>query len=833
MRAAPALLLICLAAHAQTPPQSPDVQRLIDESRAESDQQHFSEAAKLAEQAVDLSRAASDKRGEAMSLTRLSNIYYYWRKLELAVETANSAASIAAESGDQQLSAAALGQAANGLRDQGKLEEARAAYERQLESIRSSGDRKAEALNLRMTAILYRQMGDESRATGLVTRSLAIARDLKDPSIEAPALYLLGVLEDEQKRYDSALQHFNAALQLPGLSAMLRGQILRGIGTAHCDLHHYDRCIEFDKQQLDTALASGDPYQIAWGWFNLSYPQTLSGDHAAAYQSELKALNYLHGAPHDPFEEWHFQAGVGRELQYLGREREAIAYYREAIAIVERLRQGLVPTEEGIAKAASSSFTKELFDDAINLQFTQDPAQAFQTFELARARAFLSILAESKIDLRQGLAPSERKREDDLFARIAAIQKDLWHTGLTDAARRQKNAELESAENDLESLRLEIRRSNPRLAAIQYPKPLGLGQVQKEVLKPGVTLIEYSLGPERSFVWAVSRDRVLSAVLPPGEEIEKLVNAFRKSLSAPVSGLTSIAAENETLRLSAQLYRRLLQPVEAILAGSQSLIVVPDGVLYYLPFEALTHSGSTGFLLERFPVSYAPSATSLAAVDAAPPADGKLLLAFGDPAYARQAPAGERGPDLAPLPYTREEVNGIASLFPPEQRTVYLGAAVREEAVKGESLDRYRYIHFATHGILDEQHPARSGLALSAAAGKEDGILQVNEIADLRLHADLVTLSACNTGLGELVSGEGMLGLVRAFLYAGASSVAVSLWNVNDAATAALMKDFYRGLSRGLQSDRALRRAKIELLHQDNAVWRHPHYWAAFELWLR
>jgi len=158
---------------------------------------------------------------------------------------------------------------------------------------------------------------------------------------------------------------------------------------------------------------------------------------------------------------------------------------------------------------------------------------------------------------------------------------------------------------------------------------------------------------------------------------------------------------------------------------------------------------------------------------------------------------------------------------------------VREEAVKGESLDRYRYIHFATHGILDEQHPARSGLALSAAAGKEDGILQVNEIADLRLHADLVTLSACNTGLGELVSGEGMLGLVRAFLYAGASSVAVSLWNVNDAATAALMKDFYRGLSRGLQSDRALRRAKIELLHQDNAVWRHPHYWAAFELWLR
>ena len=829
MRLAPTVLLLCLAAHAQ----SPEVLRLIEESTAQSDQQHYTEAAKLAEQAVELSRAASDKKAEAMSLNRLSSVYFYARKLEAAVDAARRAMSAASEAGDQALSTKALGMVADGLRDQGKLEEARQSYERQLESIQSAGDRKAEAVNLRMTAILYRQMGDQTRAMGLITKALAIARELKDPAVEGPSLFILGVLENEQKLYDSALGHFNAALQTPGLNAGLRGQILLGIGTAHCNLEHYDRCIEFYRQQLDTAIASGNQYQIAWGYFKLGLPQALSGDYAGGYESNLKALQYLRGTDHDPYEEWHFLAAVGQALRHLDREREAISYYQEAIAIVERLRQGLVPTEEGMAKAASAGLTRQLFDDAISLLFSQDPAQAFQTSELARARAFLSILAESKVDLRQGLSPSERERENAVFARIAGIQKDLWRNGLTDAGRKQESAELESAEKDLESLRLEIRHSNPRLAAIQYPKPLSLEQVQKEVLKPGATLIEFSLGPEHSFVWAVSRERVMSAILPPSAEIEKLVAAFRKSTRSPVSGLTAQHAENETARLSGQLYRQLLKPVEAILEGSRSLIVVPDGVLYYVPFEALSPTGRTGYLLERFPVSYAPSATSLAAAEGPRHSAGKLLLAFGDPVYARQAAAGERGPDLAALPYTRDEVNGIAALFPKEKRTVYLGAAAREETVKGEALDGYRYIHFATHGILDEQHPARSGLALSASSGKEDGILQVSEIADLRLDAELVTLSACSTGLGELVSGEGMLGLVRAFLYAGASSVAVSLWNVNDAATATLMKDFYRGLSRGVPGDEALRRAKIELLRQGDTPWRHPHYWAAFVLWLR
>jgi CHAT domain-containing protein len=208
-----------------------------------------------------------------------------------------------------------------------------------------------------------------------------------------------------------------------------------------------------------------------------------------------------------------------------------------------------------------------------------------------------------------------------------------------------------------------------------------------------------------------------------------------------------------------------------------------------------------------------------------------MLLAYGDPLYSKGQGSAERGFDLGALPYTREEVNEIAKLFSPDARSVYLGAGARAETVSSETLDRYRCIHFAMHGLFDEAHPGRSGIALTAGA-TDDGILRVDAITALRLRADVVTLSACNTGLGKLVSGEGMLGLVRAFLYAGASSVNVSLWSVNDAATAALMRNFYRNLSQSVPPAEALRRAKISLLHQDNPLWRHPHYWAPFVLWL-
>ena len=299
----------------------------------------------------------------------------------------------------------------------------------------------------------------------------------------------------------------------------------------------------------------------------------------------------------------------------------------------------------------------------------------------------------------------------------------------------------------------------------------------------------------------------------------------------------------------------------------RTLIIVPDGALDYLPFEALVAGSARGasgesqpsYLLEKFAVVYGPSASALVTVKAMNHGTGvppKTLLAFGDPVVASSpgpATAGgateatrsatemagtsadddytERGFSFVRLPYTREEVVAISKLFPIPQRKVYLGDEAREETVKAEKLDEFRYIHFASHGFIDEAKPGRSGILLSRVPqSSEDGVLQMGEIMRLKMNADMVTLSACGTGLGKLVSGEGILGLTRAFFYSGARNVTVSLWNVNDSATAALMKSFYQNMNRGLPKSAALRQAKLIMLRGKNVTWSQPYFWAAFIL---
>jgi CHAT domain-containing protein len=312
--------------------------------------------------------------------------------------------------------------------------------------------------------------------------------------------------------------------------------------------------------------------------------------------------------------------------------------------------------------------------------------------------------------------------------------------------------------------------------------------------------------------------------------------------------LTARNGNAKIKRLSAQLYQKLFAPLEIHLAGARRLVVVPDGSLSYLPFETLARdTPASDYLIERFAISYAPSATALGVIQEAKESassERSGIVAYGDPIYAKtkydSVASGEKSEtnsqgarrfDLTQLPYTRSEVNAIASLFSPRERRTFFGTDAQEEKVKSEDLSRSRYVHFAAHGVIDEEFPMRSGIILSTTPNsKEDGVLQMNEVMRLKLNADVVTLSACGTGLGKLLNGEGMIGLTRAFQYAGANNVVVSLWNVNDVATAELMRAFYQNLKRGLSKDEALRQAKLELLRGKQPTWRHPYYWAPFVL---
>jgi CHAT domain-containing protein len=396
---------------------------------------------------------------------------------------------------------------------------------------------------------------------------------------------------------------------------------------------------------------------------------------------------------------------------------------------------------------------------------------------------------------------------------------------------------------------------------LHYPEPIGVQEIQSKLLDEHTALVEYLLGEKRSLVWVVTRDEVTTTILPARKDIEERVAAYRKLLSERVSALTLEQSLTRINVLGGELHHLLFKPIEKDVHASKTLIIVPDGTLSYLPFEALVTASShdkNNYLAEKFAIVYGPSASALVTVEEMNRRvmSHRKLLAFGDPliiaenGFPKIAPESrssesdsrlhrpslsedyaERGFSLARLPYTRDEVVGIGKLFPLDQRQLYLGADAREENVKSEELDDFRYIHFATHGFLDELHPGRSGIFLSRAPdSKEDGILQTGEIMRLKLNADIVTLSACSTGLGKLVNGEGILGLTRAFFYAGARNVVVSLWNVNDSATAMLMRSFYLNLRRGLSKNEALRQAKLSLLRSSQPSWHHPYFWAAFVL---
>jgi CHAT domain-containing protein len=275
----------------------------------------------------------------------------------------------------------------------------------------------------------------------------------------------------------------------------------------------------------------------------------------------------------------------------------------------------------------------------------------------------------------------------------------------------------------------------------------------------------------------------------------------------------------------------------------RNLIIVPDGPLHYLPFETLDLSGK--YLIEEFAVSYAPSAAVLAELgvrndqeagqhraDIALFADPELNPAILSKNGANSTGGWMRalyvdeGLQISPIPSSAAEARAVAR-YADRASEIYTGEQASERRVKSERLDRFRIIHFATHGLVSRQSPARSALVLSSGEGGEDGFLQAREIYNLRLASDLVVLSACQTARGRLLAGEGVEGLARAFLYAGARSVVASLWDVNDERATRFMESFYRYLSEGKSKSEALRAAKLDFLSHASAA---PRDWAAFVL---
>jgi CHAT domain-containing protein len=510
----------------------------------------------------------------------------------------------------------------------------------------------------------------------------------------------------------------------------------------------------------------------------------------------------------------------------------------------------------------------DIYRDALRLQLEMDRQQeAFHLLERFRAQAFLTLLAERDLSFAGDLSPEldqERRRlaasYDSNQLQLAALDPEKDRKAIEALQREQVQLRRRRDE-----IAVEMRRTAPRLAALQNPQALTFEQV-REALDPGTVMLSYSAGKEQTHLFIVTRGRELQVkTLQVGRQaLEKDVDRFRQLIDQARAG-SGLGAEGLDW-FSRRLYDLLIEPAEPWIVAGERIVVVPDGPLHLLPFAALTRKDGR-HLVEWKPLSMVLSGTVFAELkkqrhDAVAGAEPSSLqwVAFGDPwfpprlAQSRPEDIGEaRLRSLSTraqlrwtrLPQSRREVEGIATLFPPDRRRTYLDREASEERAKAVGKDA-QIVHFATHGFVDDRSPFDSGLVLSIpeelAEGRDNGLLQVWEIFEsVRLDADLVVLSACETGIGEIRGGEGIIGLTRAFQYAGARSVLASLWRVEDEATAELMQRFYRHLRAGKAKDEALRAAQLELIQRPLRVpdgrggWSErnaaaPYFWAALQL---
>ncbi len=628
---------------------------------------------------------------------------------------------------------------------------------------------------------------------------------------------------------------------------------------------------------------------------------------------------------------WPAQRGLGRSLWMqaasdpkAGKQRDdALDAYREALKTIETIRAGSLRADE--SRSTFLATTKDVYDEAASAfaemalltdrgssptvrEGSSTPltgkaldyaAESFRITEAGRARSLLDMLGEVNAQITEGVPADLLKRKQDNLDRQQEIAQTL--TGVSLAAdQKQKPSDLEKEldklQTDFDDIENQIRTASPRYAALTASQPQSLADTQQKVLDDGTVLLEYSLGKDSSYLFAVSRTSVALFKLAPRTDLDKLATDFRAQLIPPKLqrrivgidiaeqqrglGLVEGPSENLTAFVAASnaLYKAVYEPANSV-TGEKRLLVVADGALNYIPFEALVKTtdgadySSLSYLIKTNEIVYTPSASVVAAIrqqrGSSPTVRegaGKNILLIADPVFnaddprlkgnsAAQAGGESRGLGLglesaindvagstdgssasglhlARLVGTRTEAEAISKIAKTGgvQTDLWIDLNASEDNVRSRDMNNYRVIHIATHGLLDAQRPQFTGVVLSLVGNKSnDGFLRTDEIFNLRMNPALVMLSACETGLGKEKRGEGVLGLTRAFMYAGAPTVGVTLWSVADKSTADLMTDFYkRFLSPGASASSALRDAQLSMISAKK--YSAPFYWAPFVL---
>lgn len=894
-------------------------------------QQHTA-AIKFFEAGKAIGRDLGDKRVVADSHSNIGLSLLAMSQYEKAQANFEQALELRRELGDTLGERAALSNLGNVFMSLGQYEAARRNYEHALQIIRTIGDRKGEGTVRTNLGVIYWHLSDYGRALAAQNQALAISREFKDRQSEANVLNNMGLIYWAQGELERALELFEQTRAVRRDLGNKLGEAitLANLGNVHTDMGDADAARRFYEQSLvlmrevgnrnyegATILNIGEMYRLqrqfaralenfrealritrevkdrrgeARSLSNMGNTFLETGEYEAAGVSHAQALAIARDIK-DPSSEASALYGLSRLALKRGELAKARLHATAACDLIEEVRTRIGTEESRASYFATAQRYYEHYIDVLMRMHAEAPrgdfdAEAFRVSERKRARSLLEVLNEGRVKAGR-VDPELSRREGSLRELLNA--KARRRIELLNGSRDEETLETISKEitellRELEQVRAKIRRSSPQYAALTQPSPLNIKEVQRQ-LDPNTLLLEYSLGDETSYGWAVTRDSKMSFKLPSRVTVEAAAKQFFKLVTAR----TKEPFDTESIRLTRvgkadaaypaaaeKLGRMLLGPAARRLKGKR-LLIVADGALQFVPFAALAQP-DVGSALRRgrsvptplivgHEIVSLPSASVLAIMRREADSGVRTtrgVAVFADPVFDKDDPrvragrggaaanaansciaesdAGQRlrratlGSDvenveLPRLPCTRQEAEAIAALAPPGSIQVMDFDASRQ-AILSSDLRNYRIIHIATHGLLDTANPELSSVVLSLVdehGNPQNGFLRLHDIYNLDLPVEMVVLSSCQSALGKDIKGEGLLGMTRGFMYAGARRLVVSLWEVSDVGASELMSDFYRGmLKEGRRPPAALREAQIKMWRDGR--WKAPYYWAGFIL---
>ncbi|HEX4496063.1 MAG TPA: CHAT domain-containing protein [Thermoanaerobaculia bacterium] len=838
------------------------------------------EARKLYEEALAIS-GGDDVTNQTSTLNNLSQLALDQGDVQRAVTLLLESAGKARKAGDKLAEALTLDTLGTAYLQIAESQTALQKYQEALALARAVSAVRLEAQIESDLGNVYGQLGESEAALKPLRQALEIHRRLGARAEEARVLINLGDAFLSLERFAEARQSFDHSL---AVARAIKDEdtecfVLGRQAGMFLNLNQPAKGLEPAEEAM--RLAAGFPSRELGAIYTLGKIHRDTGELRQAREELDRALALARKKGERGLEA-DIDLSLAKLEQRQGNSMQAVDRANAGLEIVESIRNRVSDLRLRTSFLATKQIFYEIYIDTLMSASgaTPDPdrvAMALAVSERARARSLLDILNESGADLHAGANPALVEREHrlrdevnarDRFRLALLTQEQPDRRDLKDA-----EAKLEEALADYSQVQSDLRTSSPAYAALTQPQPLSVAEIQAQILDGKALLLEYALGEKRSFLWAVTPDSVRSFELPGRARIEKLARRYYELLTARNRRPTGEnqaerkhrfdRADADAEKLGRELSHLLLGPVQRLL-GRRPLLIVADGALQYIPFAALPASSASRPLAADHEVVNLPSASALAVLRrdvhgrARAP---KALAIFADPVFQQTderltqrpggiekmklasatrdgwSPEGERHGGEERLIFRRllstaREAREIAALVPADQRLLALGFDASRARALSPELAQYRDLHFATHGELDSRHPELSKLVLSLYdrnGHPEDGFLRLNDVYNLHLDADLVVLSACRTALGQEIRGEGLVGLTRGFMYAGAARVLASLWSVEDRATADLMTSFYRDLLRqGLSPAQALRRAQLEIAGQPGR--KSPYYWAGFSL---